>query len=164
MNEPGRQARNQQMLLELYPTFREPVRELLRKLEAVGFRPRIQQAWRSPEQQLEAYRSGHSKLRFGFHNVTGAQGQKEALAVDLLDDDAPLAPSARYLLYLAACAEELGLATGIRWGLPILMREAVTRAIALKDFDAPVKIGWDPTHVEPTGGTALQAQRGWRPS
>ena len=71
---------------------------VIEALEGQNIRPRIQQAWRSPAEQLEAFNSGHSKLKFGYHNATGKNGEKEALAVDLLDDDAPLNPSVRYLL------------------------------------------------------------------
>jgi hypothetical protein len=50
--------------------------------------------------------------------VTAADGTPEALAVDMLDDDAPLNPSKKYLLMLAHAAEKAGLETGIRWGSP----------------------------------------------
>jgi len=61
-------------------------------LEADGLGPRVQDAWRPAEDQLKAFKSGHSKLKFGIHNVTGVNGFKEALAIDLLDDNAPLNP------------------------------------------------------------------------
>ena len=137
---------------------------MIAALEAQGLRPRIQDAWRSPADQLEAFNSGHSKLRFGFHNVTSASGAPEALAVDLLDDNAPLNAGKPFMLRLAAAAEAEGLATGLRWGLPASLRNAIDAAIEAQDWKAKVKVGWDPLHVEPTGITVQQARQGQRPA
>ena len=164
MNESQRRLRNQARLAELYPTFAVRVAGLIAELEDEGWRPRIQDGWRSPADQLKAFQSGHSKLRYGFHNVTGADGRPEALAVDLLDDDAPLTPGRPYLLRLAAAAGHAGLLSGIRWGLPAALAQAVDDAIAHRDWAAPVKLGWDPTHVEPLGLTVAQARAGQRPT
>ncbi len=163
MNEAGRHQRNTEKLSELFPTFRARVAALIQDLEGRGIRPRIQEAWRSPADQLAAFQSGHSKLKFGFHNVTGSGNAKEALAVDLLDDDNPLSPSAAYLLQVASAAEAQGLTTGIRWGLPTALVGAVNAALAAKDWQRPVKMGWDPTHVQPVGLTASEAKAGKRP-
>lgn len=151
MKEADRIKRNTDRLQELFPTFRKRLAAVIADLEKQGLRPRIQDAWRSPADQLKAFESGHSKLKYGFHNVTGATGRPEALAVDLLDDSSPLKPSTRYLLMLAAAARKQKLTTGIAWGLPKALQDGVEAAIVAGDFDAPVKIGWDPTHVEPTG-------------
>lgn len=164
MNETARRQRNQQRLQELHPAFAARVAALIRELEDEGWRPRIQDAWRSPAAQAAAFESGHSKLRYGFHNVTGDDGRPEALAVDLLDDDAALNPGKPYLLRLAAAAEHAGLATGIRWGLSLRLARAIDAAITLRDWQAPVKIGWDPTHVEPVGLSVAQARAGQRPT
>jgi hypothetical protein len=83
--------------------------------------------------------------------------------VDLLDDDHPLNPGRPYLLKLAAAAEQQQLVTGIRWGLPAALRAAIDDAIATRQWNASVKIGWDPTHVEPTDITVAQARGGVRP-
>ncbi len=163
MQEAARQQRNKDLLAELFPIFGRRVEAIISELEASGLRPRIQDAWRPPEAQLEAFNSGHSKLKYGFHNVTGANGEKEALAVDLLDDDNPLASSRPYLLRLAAAARREGLVSGIRWGLPPSLRAAVDQAIDAKDWNANVKLGWDPTHLQPTGITVSQAKAGQRP-
>jgi hypothetical protein len=112
---------------------------------------------------MEAFNSGNSELQFGFHNVTGPNGRKEALAVDLLDDDAPLQPSRRYIMTLAAVARAHGLETGIMWGLQEATRERLARAIRERDFDVQGKIGWDPCHVQVTGLTPEQARAGQRP-
>lgn len=164
MKEADRIKRNQSRMTELFPTFAARLRGVIEQLESEGIRPRIQDAWRSPEDQLKAFDSGHSKLRFGFHNVTGFGGKKEALAVDLLDDDAPLNPRKTYILKLAAAAEAQGLLiTGVRWGLVKKLREGIDAAIAAQDWQAEVKIGWDPLHVEPTDVTVAQAEAGERP-
>jgi hypothetical protein len=163
MNEQQRNQRNTERITELWPSFGQKIQAVIAALESAGLRPRIQDAWRSPQDQLTAFNSGHSKLKFGFHNVTGAGGKKESLAVDMLDDDNPLNSPPAYLLQLAACAESQGLITGIRWGLEPNFRTAIDTAIASRNWNAPVKIGWDPTHVQPTGITESQAKDGQRP-
>lgn len=163
MKEEERKTRNQERLKQCYGPFAQGVRLVLNDLEEKGIRPRIQDAWRSIEEQLEAYNKGNSKVDFGFHNVTGDNDEPEALAVDILDDDAPLAPSRKYLLQLAATARKYGLETGILWSLPENLRKAVNQAIGAGDFEVPVKIGWDPTHVQPMGISIAQAREGLRP-
>lgn len=163
MNESDRRARNAQRMSTLFPTFAARLSRVIQRLEADGIRPRIQEAWRSPEDQRRAFETGHSKLLFGFHNVTGAGGRPEALAVDLLDDDSPVNPSKPYILKLAAAAQAEVLMTGVRWGVPQKLRSAIDAAIASGDWDANVKIGWDPLHVEPTGITVAEARAGKRP-
>lgn len=164
MDEAARNQRNADRLGECFPPFATVVRGVLDRLESQGFRPRIQEAWRSPEDQLKAVAAGHSKLKFGFHNVTGAGGAKEALACDILDDDSPLAPSTRYLLALAAAARAHAMETGILWGLAPQLVAGVEAALATGDLTAPVKVGWDPTHIQVTGITSAQAKAGARPT
>lgn len=163
MNEVARKARNAQRLQELYPVFARRIAVIITDLEADGYRPRIQDAWRSPESQLAAYSAGNSKLKFGYHNVTAPNGDKEALAVDLLDDDFPLNSRSDYLLRLAGAAAKYNCGTGVKWGLPPVLQEAVEAAIQAHDWKARLKIGWDPTHVEPTDVTVGQAKSGIRP-
>jgi hypothetical protein len=163
MDENARRARNAQKLTELYPIFRVRVSAVIQSLEGQGIRPRIQEAWRSPQAQLDAFSSGHSKLKFGFHNICGAGGTPESLAVDLLDDDNPLSPATSYLLQVAAAARVQQLNTGIRWGLPAALAAAIDAALTAKNWTAPVKVGWDPTHIEPMGLTVTEAKAGKRP-
>src|SRR6185295_3239836 len=85
MNESARKARNKQRLGECFPAFAQRVQAVIHDLEAENFRPRIQEAHRSIEDQLLAFKNGNSQVKFGFHNVTGSDGKPEALAVDLLD-------------------------------------------------------------------------------
>src|SRR5215213_8106713 len=98
MKETARKERNQQRLTECFPAFAQKVQAVIDDLEGQGFRPRIQDAHRSVADQLKALKGGFSKVKFGFHNVTGANGKPESLAVDLLDDDHPLNPSRKYII------------------------------------------------------------------
>ena len=163
MTEAARQKRNADRLKELFPAFGKRVMLVIADLEKVQLRPRIQDAYRSPADQLVAFNSGNSKLKFGFHNVTRADGTPESLAVDLLDDSSPLKPSTSYLLQLASAARKRGLETGILWGLPANLQQGVNGAIQAGDFQAIVKVGWDPTHLQPIGITVAQAKSGQRP-
>lgn len=164
MNEEKRKERNAQRVTELWTSFSKKIKAVISDLEAQGLRPRIQEAYRSPADQLIAFKTGHSKLKYGFHNVTGAGGKKESLAVDMLDDNHPAQEGPEYLLHLAAAAEAQGLTTGIRWGLPANLSNAIDTAIANKDWKAKVKVGWDPCHIQPTGITPQQAKVGKRPA
>lgn len=164
MKEADRHKRNSSRLTELYSTFSVRISRVIDTLQAAQLRPRIQSAWRSPEDQQKAYDEGHAQLLYGFHNVTGKNGALEALAVDLLDDENPLNPGTSYLLQLAAAAEAEGLVTGIRWGLPSVFSKAVDDAISTRDWSRKVKVGWDPTHVQPTDVTVSEARNGRRPA
>jgi predicted double-glycine peptidase len=163
MIEAERIQRNQSRLQELYPYFRIRVQAVLQEMEAAGYRPRIQDAWRSPADQLKAYQQGTSQVQFGFHNVTGANGMKEALAADILDDNHISGTKTDYMLQLAAAAQRNGLTTGIRWGLSDTYSKAVDDAIAAQTWTVPIHVGWDPLHVEATGITIPEAKRGLRP-
>jgi hypothetical protein len=164
MIEIARHARNAEMLLQLHPVFGARIVRLISSLEAVGFRPRIQQAWRSLEEQAANKASGVSEVVWSFHNAIDKDGNQEALAVDLLDDDSPLRPRMRYLMRLAIDAVPLNLQTGILWGLAEGPRERMADAIEKKKYDWVGKPGWDPTHVQPSDVTLLQAKHGLRPT
>jgi hypothetical protein len=163
MNEQARQARNATMLRDCHPVFGARLRVLMDRLEATGFRPRIQQAWRSPAEQMETYRAGRSKVRWGFHCACSPTGKPEALAADVLDDDSPLAPRREYVLRLAAEGAGLMLRTGVEWGLSPTQRMELAGAIAHEQWDYAGPIGWDPCHVEPADLTVSAAKRGERP-
>ena len=162
MNEHDRLARNATRMLDLHPAMRTRVAAIIHDLEQEGYRPRIQAAYRSPADQLAAYRSGHSKLRWGFHNATAADGTPEALAVDLLDDDRPLEPTRAYMLALARLAAVQRCQTGIAWGLPKSLRLGLQRAIDTHDTSWS-KYGWDSLHLEPSDVTVAAARAGARP-
>jgi hypothetical protein len=164
MNEAARKQRNQQRLTECFPKFAQRVDGVIKDLEAQGFRPRIQDAHRSIADQLKAFNNGFSKVKFGFHNVTGANGKPEALAVDLLDDDKPLSPSRKYIILLAEAAQAHGLHPGSFFGLPQSLSAGLSKAIQDHNFDPKIKIGFDPTHIEVTGISIAGAKAGERPT
>jgi hypothetical protein len=166
MKEADRIARNKQRLGECFPTFAKRVADVIKDMEALGFRPRIQDAHRSIPDQLIAFKKGFSKVKFGFHNVTGAGGKPESLAVDMLDDDHPdETVSRKYLITLASVAQEHGLQSGIFFSLkPPAARKTVQDAIDAHDFNSKIKIGFDPTHLEATGLTIDEAKGGKRPT
>src|SRR5262245_53139012 len=149
MNEAERIAYNRNKLQQLYPTFRTRIEAVVTEIERWGYRPRVQAAWRSPAEQLDAYRRGTTNVQYGFHNVTGAGGEKEALAADSWDDDRLEKVKVDFMLHLAAAAEANGLTTGIRWDLADEDSVLIDIALQNKHWDAKVRVGWDPLHVEP---------------
>lgn len=163
MNEADRLQHNQRKLQELYPGFRARIEAVLKEIERSGYRPRVQAAWRSPAEQLEAYRRGTSKVQYGFHNVTGAGGEKESLAADIWDDDRLEKVKVDFMLHLAAAAEANGLITGIRWDLADEDSVLIDIALQNKNWGAKIRVGWDPLHVEPVGITIQDAKDGKRP-
>lgn len=165
MNEAARKQRNQQRLTECFPKFASRVDAVIKDLEAQGFRPRIQDAHRTIAAQIDAFNHGFSKVRFGFHNVTGAGGKSESLAVDLLDEDHPTdTPPRKYIILLAEAAQAHGLHPGSFFGLTQNLRAGLTKAIQDHDFDSHIKIGFDPTHIEATGLSIAEAKAGKRPT
>ena len=163
MNEADRKQRNNIKVHELHPAIRASMEAVLRELESYGYRPRIQEAWRSPQDQLAAYRAGTSKIKYGFHNATAEDGTKEALAADIWDDDRPFTAKTHFMLHLLAAAEKNGLTTGIRWSLSYNRIKLIEDAIAKEDWKRPVWVGWDPLHVEVTGLTVQDVEAGKRP-
>jgi len=49
MREADRQGRNQNRLQECHEVYAKKVAAVIQGMEQLGFRPRIQDAWRSPE-------------------------------------------------------------------------------------------------------------------
>jgi hypothetical protein len=165
MKEPARKARNAQRLSECFATFAERIKDVIADMEKLGFRPRIQDAHRTIEDQLKAFNNGFSDVKFGFHNVTGDNGKPESLAVDLLEDDHPLSPTRKYIITLAHIAQKHQLHSGIFFRLKTAPeREALQNAIDKLDFNPKIRIGFDPTHLEPAGMTIAQAKAGQRPT
>jgi len=166
MKEADRIARNKERLTECFPTFANRVAAVIAEMETQGFRPRIQGAHRTIADQKIAHDTGHSHVLFGFHNVTGAGGKPESLAVDVLDDDHPdETVSRKYLITLASLAQKHGLRSGIFFDAgPPAARAALQDAIDHLNFDSRIQIGFDPTHLEPTGITIDEARAGKRPA
>lgn len=163
MTEEARIDRNRSRMRDLNPVFRHRLSTVIALLQRDGYRPRIQDAWRSPEAQMEAFNSGHSLLTFGFHNTTTPDGLPDALAADVLDDDHPVDASRAFILALARYARANGLQTGIDWGLPASIRAALNHAIENGETWEG-KLGWDCLHCEFAGLTVQQAKAGIRPA
>jgi hypothetical protein len=163
MKEADRLLRNETRLTEMHPSFRARVAPILKDLEGFGYRPRIQDAWRSLDRQLELYKQGFSKTTYGYHNVTGANARKEAFAADILSDDDPLGKPLDYILHLAAAAEKNECTTGIRWGLSEQKSAIIDKTIADKNWKAQVQVGWDPFHVQIAGISIEELRAGKRP-
>jgi hypothetical protein len=163
MLEVERKLRNQSLLMEMYPVFRVKVAAVLQEMESYGYRPRIQEAWRSVATQISYYRQGLTKLQYSFHTVTGENGEKEALAADIIDDDRPDGVKLPYILHLAAAAKNNGLITGAYFDLAPDKIANLDAALAAKNWSAPVHIGWDPLHIQITGMTPDEAKEGKRP-
>jgi hypothetical protein len=164
MTEPARIQRNAVKMLELHPAFGARVLRLIGALESAGYRPRIQQAYRSLEEQQQKLAGGTSEVVWSFHNATNDDGSPAALAVDLLDDDSPIRPRMAYLMKLAIECRALQLQTGILWGLADGPRSRLADAILNGRTDWISGVGWDPTHVQPSDITLAQAKHGMRPA
>lgn len=168
MKEADRLARNKERLTECFPTFAACVAAVIADMQAQDFRPRIQDAHRSIADQHAHHGDGTSTVSFSFHNVVGAAGKFEALAVDLLDDDHPGENvSRKYLITLASVAQKHGLKSGIfffKSEPPPGTREKLKAAVDALNFDPHIVIGFDPTHIETTGVTIAQAKAGKRPT
>lgn len=111
-------------LSTLHPQFAAKVRQLLSRLEARGFRPRVHTAWRSPVYQQELLRQGKTRTDFSFHNVVDRCGHPKGLAVDVIDRRWAWDDAARRNGFWAALRQE-------------------AQAVGLHaPFD------WDPAHVQ----------------
>lgn len=172
MTDEARHERNIRRARECHPAFAVRVIRLIADLERESFRPRIQDAWRSPAAQAGNVASGTSSVRWSFHQATTPEGKPDALAVDLIDDDYPVPARdqrvwpvrfRQYLLWLAALARGYELETGIAWGLSAAERRALQTAMTTDPLTYTGEIGWDPTHVEPRDLTLAAAKRGVRP-
>lgn len=173
MTDADRHARNALLLAQCWPPFGSKVGVIISRMESERWRPRVQQAWRSPTEQAEDVRKGVSTVTFGFHNVTGAGGKPESLAVDLVDDDAPLAAQWGFITRANELAARLGLMTGILWGkkcdrypLTDVEKARIGNAISTGDWTLvrPNRIGFDSLHIQPVGLTPREAQAGKRPA
>lgn len=150
-HEAERRANNQFMMSECEPSFAADVGKVLRELEVQGFRPWIRESWRSPQDQERAFRSGRSEIRMGFHNVTGRKGEHRSFAVDMVERIDQTSTRPEYAVALSRLATANGLQTGMLWGLMDFERPAVERAIQNRSqpVDRYLKLGWDPSHLEP---------------
>jgi len=163
MTDLDRTERNRRLIQLAHPVFRTALAQVLASMQAQGWRPRLQCVWRSPDEEAEAHAAGHSQVAWGFHNATTPDGHPDALAADVLDDDAPLQIRRAYVWALAKAAHRFGLETGITFGLPANMKQALRDALAAGDLAYGGPIGWDADHVQVAGISITEAKAGARP-
>jgi len=149
------------MLAQVHPALRPRIQLILQSLQVRGCSPRIREAWRSQNDQARLYASGQSNVTWSFHNAQDRDGKPEALAVDIVEDGAD---SPAFPLMLAAAVRAEDLCWGGVWGLTKRQREIVWAAVDARAWDACVRLGTDPQHVEINGITLIQARSGERPS
>lgn len=160
-----RKTLNAARLLKLNPAMRRKVAAIIADLEAHGYQPLIDaQVWRSPAQQAKLKAQGRSKVSYSFHNCTTRAGLPDSLAADITDARYGWESPKAFWLTLAAAAQAHGCTTGIYWGLSVDKRIKIRKAIARRDFNALVELGWDTAHVEPSGLTLDEAKAGKRPN
>lgn len=173
MTEDARKARNVERLGLCYPPFAGRIAAVIARLELEGFRPRIDQSWRTPAQHAQQVADGTSKSSWSFHMATTPDGKPDALAVDLLDDDYPVPSNhqqewpdrfRQYVLWLATLTRQFGLETGVDWGLSTDERRALATALTTDPLSYHGPFGWDPLHCEPRDLTLAAAKTGKRPA
>jgi hypothetical protein len=174
MTETERAERNLERLSECDVVAARRFARLIAALEAEpeGFRPRIQEAWRSAATHAAQLAAGTSLSHWSQHMATGPNGEKQALAIDLLDDDYPEPAASQhvwpasfraYLIKIAWHAATLKLRSGILWELEPADRAAMSDAVMLQHWQYQGKFGFDPTHVEVSDVTYPQGEAGQRP-
>ena len=145
IDDTKREERNAEQLKGLYPRFRTKIMDLLDQMETLGMRPYILSGWRSPEEQGRLATRGVASGEWSMHSAKGPGGRPEALAVDIVDANAPWRFDPPFYIALAVLARERHLDTGILWGLSEEDSLAVERAIQRRDVNAPgLRIGRDP--------------------
>jgi hypothetical protein len=163
MNEERRKKQNHDMLAKVDKTIRPAVAAVLADLEKQGQRPLIDVGvWRSPQEQLEKFKQGFSKVRWGFHCATTKDGKPDSLAADIVDANKMWNASREFWLRLGASAIAHNLGWGGFFGLPKKMKEALRAELKHKKFHSPAKLGWDVAHVETTRVTIAEAKAGKR--
>lgn len=153
MTDEELRKHNALKLREISQEHRQAFRKVVRTLEAHGHRPRITEAYRTPERQAELYAARVSRAKSGGKHTRSQGVHPASLAADIVCDHLPFAESPAFFASLACAAKREGLVTGLTWGLPQSIRENLQKAI--DNLDLPVvqrivtyKRGWDPCHVE----------------
>ena len=145
MKDNLRLINNDRKLQELDEQTRAIVKLVLFDLACKGYKPRINEAYRSPEDQERKFKQGLSKIKSG-----GKHQQRRA--ADIIDDrygwgyECPQ----EFWLYLASSALARGLKPGLFFGLGVIEKLKLKRAIQSHDFEKAktLKWGWDCAHVE----------------
>lgn len=128
-------------LAGLRPEFREKVRRILRDMEKyLGYRCYVASGLRTEAEQRRLVAQGRSKTNRSRH--------LKGLAADIVPVELGWNAPPSFWLRLGYLAEREGLGWGGFYGLPRGLRAALRKAYGAKDWEARVKIGWDPAHVE----------------
>jgi|TARA_R110002020_G_scaffold138910_1_gene309465 hypothetical protein len=125
----------------LAPEFRTKVDAVFADLESQGLKPAMGSAWRSPEDQIEKYKQGKSKVKIGTHsNVDPIEKKPESWAADVVQSGVGWASTKEaydFFVALGKAAHNQGLVWGGDWS-------PKTKTIDGKEYT----IGWDPAHIE----------------
>lgn len=166
MDRTKRVSLNAERLTLVSPSIRQQVIGVLQDVEGAGFEPLIaKDVWRSPARQLELYRQGRSKAKWGFHCGTTPEGKPDSLAADIVDADFAWDAKQAFWLAVGRAAFERGLGWGGFWGLKPPQKAALEATI-ISPPAVPIKIalGWDVAHVEVAGISISEAKAGKRPT
>ncbi len=144
-HRPEMERKWDQHVLAVVTDPRLRVHEIMDRLRARGFHPKIIYSWRSLATQDRLLQRRLSKVSFSFHNAVDDIGFPRALAADLVDsrygwgdDEHGSTKTNGALAFFRALGEEAhrhGLVWGGDWS---------TRG----SFWAPYGIGWDPAHIQ----------------
>lgn len=162
MKEDARQERNADYLQELHPVIRRKAIAVIADLEQHGFRPRIQDAFRTQAEQDKHLAEGTTTVKWSYHMAKDKNGDPEALAFDLVEDDL-LYSSVKFFMMCAMSGAAHGLNSGIFFGLSPTQKTALRKAMADRNFSQRNIIGWDGGHLEVSGITLAEAKKGKRP-
>lgn len=105
-------------LASMTPLLRPKVEAVLASLEAQGFQPKIFYGWRSVAVQLQLYKQGNTKVKFGFHNAQNIDGSPNSYAADIIDSRyawSDKASTSGFWAALGKAAKEQGLIWGGDW-------------------------------------------------
>lgn len=158
-----RTEKNQERLKLIDPSIRGAVSNVLRGMEVDSHEPVIaSDVWRSPARQLELYNLGRSQLKWGFHNATRPDGSPGSLAADIVCFHDGWNVTLNWWLHLGYHAWQNGLDWGGYFGLEDPMRDTLRTALERMNFTAPIKLGWDPAHIQTPFVTVAEAREGKR--
>jgi hypothetical protein len=168
MTEAQRNSLNQQRLQKISPTIRNQVARCLATLEHYGHRPLIaREVYRTPQKQLELYRTGRSKANWGYHCATTPDGKPDSLAADIIDCEKGWNASREFWATLGYAAYHNGLGWGGLWIKETRVRQATADYVSQKQNAGQqvpdrLRFGWDAAHVETKRVTISEAARGLR--
>ena len=163
MTEDERKRLNAERLKLIDTSIRSRVAHVITDMEAAGHKPFIHgDVWRSPQKQIELFKRGVTKVRWGFHCATTPQGKPGALAADVIDASKGWNAPATFWLALGAAAKKHGLHWGGYFGLTSTLKKALHDALGTSAATSRMKLGWDVAHVEIAGVTVAQAKAGKR--